>query len=30
MLDLKRLSKNKLLLQNGWRPEHEVDIKEKT
>lgn len=30
MLDLERLSKNELLLQNGWKPEHKVDIKEKT
>lgn len=28
MLDLKRLSKNELLLQNGWKPEHKVNIKE--
>lgn len=30
MLDLKRLSKNELLLQNGWKPEHKVDIEVKT
>ena len=28
MLDLKRLSKNELLIQNGWKPEHRVNIRE--
>ena len=28
MLDIKRLSKNELLIQSGWKPEHKVNIKE--
>lgn len=28
MLDIKRLSKNELLIKNGWNPEHKVNIKE--
>ena len=28
MLDLKRLSKNKLLIQNGWKTEYRVNIRE--
>lgn len=29
MLDLERLSKNELLIQNGWKTGHRVNIKEK-
>lgn len=28
MLDIKRLSENKLLIKNGWNPEHKINIKE--
>ena len=28
MLDIKRLSKNELLIQSGWKPDHKVNIKE--